>query len=101
MEIPEAAVRKTSDGVLVSFRVQPGAKKSEIVGAYGETALKLALKAPPVDNRANEELVRLLAELCGVSRAQISIRSGSTSRSKTILFSGADQDMIKNALWKK
>lgn len=70
---------------LITFavRVQPRASRNEIVGQLDD-ALKIRLAAPPVDGQANEELIRLLARFFAVSRAQISIRSGQTSKNKLI-----------------
>jgi uncharacterized protein len=42
------------------------------------------LKSPPVDGKANEELVRLVAQHFGVARAQVAIRSGASGRMKLV-----------------
>jgi uncharacterized protein (TIGR00251 family) len=63
--------------------VQPGAKQDEIAGMHGER-LKLRIKAPAIEGRANDHLVEFLAELFGVSRAAIRIVRGTTSRMKTV-----------------
>ena len=50
----------------VTVKVHPRARKSGIAGRFGE-AWKLDLAAPPVDGKANDECVRYMAELAGVS----------------------------------
>lgn len=70
-------------GITFAIRVQPRASRSEVVGEL-DGALKVRLAAPPVDGEANEELIRFLAKLFGVSRRQISILSGQTSKNKLI-----------------
>ena len=58
-------IRETKDGVTLAVRAQPGAKKTAIVGVYGEGAaaqLKIAVQAPPVEGRANEALIAFLAD---------------------------------------
>lgn len=63
--------------------VQPRASRSELVG-WHDGRLKVRLSAPPVDGAANEALVDLLADKLQVSRRDISIVRGATSRRKTL-----------------
>lgn len=65
------------------LRVQPGASKSRLVGLHGER-IKVALQAPPVDGKANDELVRLFAELMNAPRAKVQLAAGQTSRDKRV-----------------
>ncbi len=67
--------------------VQPRAAKSEIAGRHGD-AIKVRLQAPPVDGAANGELVRFLAETLGIPRRSVTIKSGLTSRRKTVEIEG-------------
>lgn len=77
-----------ADGsVTFSVRVQPRASRSEIIGEL-DGALKLRLAAPPVDGEANAELIRFLAKLFGVTRRQVSILSGQTSKNKLVRIEG-------------
>lgn len=63
--------------------VQPGGKKSEILGEHGD-AIKIRIAAPPVEGAANEELIRFLADHYGVKRRDVEIVSGHTSRNKRV-----------------
>ncbi len=69
--------------------VKPRAKRNQIVGLR-ESALHVSLTAPPVEGKANEALVGLLAELLGVRRKQIEIVSGLHSRHKVIRVADID-----------
>jgi uncharacterized protein (TIGR00251 family) len=71
----------------LSVRVIPRSSRSEIVGLIGDE-LKIRLKSPPVDGAANDELVRLLAKEFGVSRSDVEIISGHTSKQKRIRING-------------
>ena len=72
--------------LIINLRIQPRASHNEIVGPMGN-ALKIRLTSPPVDGKANEYLRRFLSDLCGVSKAQVTVISGDTSRMKRIRIS--------------
>ena len=84
-------LRAANGGVTLSVRAQPGAKKTSIVGVYGEgttARLKIALQAQPIEGRANSALIEFLAELFGVSKRSVELVSGQLSRSKVFLIRG-------------
>ncbi|MFN0110767.1 MAG: DUF167 domain-containing protein [Blastocatellia bacterium] len=87
----------SDNSITFAVRVQPRASRSEIVGEFGD-AFKIRLAAPPVDGEANEELIRFLAKFFGVARAQISIRSGQTSKNKLIAVTGISADEAESAV---
>ncbi len=64
-------------------RVQPRSSHESIVGCWNE-ALKVCLTAPPLKDRANRQLLELLADSLAVPRASIQILSGHRSRLKTV-----------------
>lgn len=79
--------REDGDDVLLMLHVQPGAKRTEVAGVHGEGAearLKIRLAAPPVDGKANAELLRFLAAAFAVPRRAVTLRRGETSRQKTV-----------------
>ena len=67
----------------VAVRVQPRASRNEIVGVR-DGVIRIRLHAPPVDNAANDALVRFLAEEFGVPVRMVRIVSGFGSRTKVI-----------------
>ncbi|MDR3747906.1 MAG: DUF167 domain-containing protein [Acidobacteriota bacterium] len=79
-------IHDTPSGATFQVKVHPRAKKNAITGEIGE-ALKIALTAPPVEGRANEECVAFLAEVLSVPRSSVTIAAGKSSRNKTILVS--------------
>jgi uncharacterized protein (TIGR00251 family) len=89
-------VQITEKDGTVSFavRVQPRASRDEIIGEYGE-GLKIRLTAPPVDDRANEALRKLLAARLKVSLAAVRIASGERSRTKRVEIHGVTAAMIR------
>ena len=84
-----------NDGT-VSFivRVQPRASRDEIVGEYLD-GLKIRLTAPPIDDRANEALRKLLATCLKVPLAAVRIASGERSRTKRVEVLGVTTEMIR------
>ena len=84
-------LRADPAGVTLAVRAQPGAKRTAITGVYGEgtaAQLKIAIHAPPLDGRANAELVEFLATTFGVAKNAVKIVSGELSRSKVFRLSG-------------
>ncbi len=69
--------------VIFKCRVQPGASKSSVIGLYGDS-LKVSLASPPVDGKANEELIRFLSKTLDIPKSSVSIISGETNRSKLL-----------------
>jgi len=85
---------QTRDGaVIVSVRVQPRASKDEISGAVGG-ALKVRLRAPALEDRANEALCEYLAELLKTPKAAVRILSGHHSRSKRVEVRGVTEQQV-------
>ena len=80
--------------VIFAVRVQPRASRDEIVGEF-QDALKIRLTAPPVDDRANEALRKLLAASLKVPLAAVRIASGERSRTKRVEIRGVAATAIR------
>jgi uncharacterized protein (TIGR00251 family) len=94
-------LRAVADGVTLAVRAQPGAKKTAVVGVYGEGAamqLKIAVQAPPVEGKANLALVAFLAELFELSKNRAEIVSDELSRSKVFLWRGVSLERAQTML---
>lgn len=70
------------------LHVQPGAKRSEIAGLHGD-ALKIRLVSPPIEGRANDALLRFIAECFHVPLRNVEIRQGGQSRHKRVEIRGS------------
>jgi uncharacterized protein (TIGR00251 family) len=84
----------TEAGVILAVRVVPRASRSELQGIHGD-ALKIRLQAPPVEGKANRELVEFIAEALGVSRSSIEILTGDTNRNKRVLVRGVSMQQVE------
>ena len=84
-------LRPAADGVSLAVRAQPGAKRTAIAGIYGEGSsaqLKIAVKAPALEGRANEALIEFLAKTFGIAKSAVTLSAGELSRSKVFLLQG-------------
>ena len=70
-------------GVRLAVQITPNAKKTEVIGVLDD-ALKLKLQAKPIEGKANEALVRYLAEVLAVPRNAVTITHGHTARRKLV-----------------
>ncbi len=85
------------EAAFIAVRIQPRASKNEIVYREGGS-LKVRLTAPPVDGAANEALVDFLSDKLSVSKSQVEIVSGQTSREKRIRISGMSEAEVRRLL---
>lgn len=67
----------------VQVKVKPNSKKQAIEES-ADGSLTVHLKSPPVDGKANKELIELIAEKFNVPKSQIGIKSGLSSKNKLI-----------------
>ena len=86
-------------GVELAVLVQPRASRTRVVGEH-DGLLKIQLAAPPVDGEANAALLEFLARCLGVSRRQVTLAAGDTSRRKRVVVQGlgaADVEAVMSA----
>lgn len=68
----------------IKIRVLPRSSKNEVIGEMADGTLKVKLTAPPVDGKANNSLIELLADYFDKPKSKIKIAAGATSKNKTI-----------------
>jgi uncharacterized protein len=91
---PNSRKQKETDlSATFSVRIQPRASKNGI-SRMQDGSLKVRLTAPPVDGAANEALVKFLSDTLSVSKSQVVIVSGHTSREKRIKIIGMSEDDV-------
>jgi uncharacterized protein len=81
----------------LSVRLQPRAKRDEVVGERAG-AVVIRVTAPPVDGKANEALCRLIAKAAGVPPSQVSVIRGHTGRDKVVRVEGVELAALRAAL---
>ncbi len=81
------AINPHPEGATLALRVQPKAKRNELLGEH-DGSLKVAVTAPPENGKANEAVLDLLHDRLGVARSRLAILSGHTNRNKVVLVRG-------------
>lgn len=75
---------------MLHVKLTPKAKKVGFLGVM-EGICKIGVSSPPVDNAANDELIKFLAKEFGVAKKSISIEIGSASKNKRVFILGASK----------
>jgi uncharacterized protein (TIGR00251 family) len=81
----------------VRIRVSPGARRGGVAGRVGEV-WKLRVTAPAEGGRANDAVVRLLADTVDVPRRQVALVSGHTAREKVVELEGVEAAEVERRL---
>ncbi len=87
----------SNDGVRLRLRVKPGARRQRLVGAHGG-ALKVEVTAPPERGRANQAVLRLLADALELPRQSVELAAGAGSQDKVVLVRGASARELRRSL---
>jgi uncharacterized protein len=89
--------RTPRDSGEIGVRLQPRARRTEIVGER-EGLLLARVTAPPVDGRANEALCKLIARSLGVAPGRVAVVRGAGSREKVVRVEGVSREKLEAAL---
>lgn len=80
-------ITETGNGVVVSIHAAPKSSRNEVQGLHG-SALKVRLRAPPVEGKANQALIEFLASSFGIPAGHVSVVSGHSCRQKRVAIHG-------------
>ncbi len=87
MEAVEVRIRESASFLDVPLHVQPRASRTELAGTHNG-ALKMKVQAPPVDDAANDAIVRYFSKLLDIPKSRLSIASGAKARDKILRIQG-------------
>jgi len=79
------------------LRVAPGAARASVVGRHGD-AWKVRVAAPPEGGRANDAVMRLLADTLALPREAVTLVSGHGARDKIVELAGVGPEQIERRL---
>lgn len=80
-------------------QVHPNARRNSLV-SFSNNILNIKIAAPPVEGKANQELVKYLSKLLDIRKSDIEIDKGLTGRTKTVIVSGIDGEEFQSAIIK-
>ena len=86
-----------SEPVRIVVRVQPNASQNEVI-RFKDGVLFIRIAALPIKGKANQELIKYLSDILGVSRSHLTIEKGMTSKRKVIGVSGLTQRQVTGQL---
>ena len=99
MENTYNILHNTKDGVVFNVKLVPNSSCNKIKD-YTNDYAGIKISAPPLENRANKELIEFCSKLFDVNKSKISIISGGKSKFKKVLIKDADlQDISKKLLF--
>jgi uncharacterized protein (TIGR00251 family) len=89
-------INQKDEGILLNTYIQPGASRNEFAGEYGDPIrLKIKIKSPPVDGAANTELIKFISKSLKISKSQIHLVRGDTSRNKDLYLENTGQECLE------
>ncbi len=98
---PEGLLRDTPTGAVLAVRVTPRASRSSFQGLLmkgDQPMLRIALHAPPIEGRANEELIAFLSRQFDLPPSSLEIVRGMQSREKLVRAVGVSADELSLTL---
>ena len=83
--------------VIIWVRVQSNASQNAVLG-FKDGVLQVRIAAPPIKGEANQELIKYLSRILGISKRHLTIEKGMTSKRKAIGISGLTPNQVKERL---
>lgn len=87
----------TTDGIIFCVKLVPNSSFSKIVD-YTDDYVRIKISAPPIENRANKELIEFCSDLFDVNKSKLSIISGEKSKIKKVLIKNTKNEEITQKL---
>ena len=90
-------ITATKTGVMLSVHVCPRAAQDQVQGLHGD-AVKIRLRAPPADGRANDALIAFLSQILDVPARDLTIVAGHSLRRKRVAIAGVTEAVVQAKL---
>ena len=78
-------ISETKEGTIINIKLVPNSSVNKIVD-YTDEFLRIKISAPPIENKANKELVSFTSEILKINKSKIKIISGEKSKLKKLLI---------------
>lgn len=79
----------TTNGIILSIKLVPNSSFNRITD-YTDEYIRIKISSPPIENRANKELISYISELLKINKSKIKIISGEKSKLKKLLIIDSD-----------
>ncbi len=86
---------KSEKTARIAIQAHPGAKRNQVV-RFDDGVWHLKIAAPPVEGKANKELIEFLSEILGLSKSHITIEKGLTGHRKLVAIEGLTTQDIES-----
>ena len=90
-------IQPHKEGIAVSLHILPNAPKTEFIGVHNN-CLKIKIKAPPIDGKANQEIINFFKVWLGCSKKDLALIGGEKSKQKKLLIRGWKVEDLQNHL---
>lgn len=90
-------LREDDAGVILKIRVKPRARRNAIAGVHNDAVL-VEVTAPPEQNRANDAVIALLADVLDLPKSRVEIISGHSFREKLVRLHGVSTSQCRERL---
>jgi len=90
-------IREKNNKLVIRLRVSPNAKSSVITGLW-QNSLKISVNAPPFSGKANKACIELLSTILKISKKNIVITKGLSSRNKEVSLTGISNKELLDRL---
>ena len=92
-------ILETTEGIVFSVKLVPNSSFSKVVD-YTDDYIRIKISSPPIENRANKELIDFCSDLFDINKSKIKIVSGEKSKIKKVLLTGAKySDVIQKLMF--
>ena len=94
------AITESGTGVILSIEVSPASGREEFISGYDpwRKGLRCSVKSPPVQGRANREVIESLGRILGVPSASVQVVSGATRSRKRVKIEGITKKEVLGRL---
>ncbi|EMD46572.1 hypothetical protein EHI5A_162950 [Entamoeba histolytica KU27] len=86
-------IKQHNSNVIIEVEIKPNAKTSEIQGVE-DGLLKVSINSPPVDGKANTEVIAFMASTFGIKKSNVKLIKGQTSHHKTLQFENWTREKV-------
>lgn len=83
---------------IIKIRVIPRSKSNEVSEIFDDGTIKIRITAPPVEGKANKELIRYLSKILKIKQSQIEIKAGHLGRDKLTRIYDIDPATIQKRI---